>query len=133
MSNNIKIISATLCLMMILSVLSGCTNSSDSKKKAETVFETVKATADEATIQPTNPQTVQLALEEKDFPTINLGLMYSEGKKVEQNIVKAKEYFELAVNQGYSKALLSLLCGGIPTSKTVSRQRHRHSLDQAVQ
>ena len=56
---------------MILSALSGCTNASDSKKEVETVSETVKATADETTIQPTE-KTVQLILEEQDYPTVKL-------------------------------------------------------------
>lgn len=71
MNKTIRIISVILCLVTILSVLSGCTNTSDSKKEAETVSETVKATADETTIQMTE-KTVQLILEEQEYPTVKL-------------------------------------------------------------
>ena len=65
----VKIISSFICTIMVVCALSGCANKTDETK---TTLPTSKATIDEATVQPTDPQTVQLALDEKDFSTIKL-------------------------------------------------------------
>lgn len=54
-------------MILVVCALSGCVNKSD---ETETTLPASKATIDEATAQPTEPQTGQLALEEKKFSTI---------------------------------------------------------------
>lgn len=66
-----KIISLILCAIMFIFSVSGCTNS-DNPEETDTTLATSPATVDEATAQPTDPQTVQLSLEEKEFPTVKL-------------------------------------------------------------
>lgn len=66
-----KIISFFLCAIMFVLSLSGCTNSNTSEE-VDTTPAASLATVDEASVQPTVSQTVQLPLEEKDYPTIKL-------------------------------------------------------------
>lgn len=63
----VKIISFFVCMILLVCALSGCVNKSD---ETETTLPASKATIDEATAQPTEPQTGQLVLEEKKFSTI---------------------------------------------------------------
>ena len=67
MTNCIRLFSFVLCLIILISILPGCTNDSDSKKEVETV----NATIDEATSQPTE-ETIQLLLEEQEYPSVKL-------------------------------------------------------------
>ena len=50
----------------------------------------------------------------------NLGLVYSEGKKIEKDITKSQMYFELAASQGYSRAFINL--GNLYNTPTSSKE-----------
>ena len=64
MANRFKKHYYFICLAVLIAMLTGCSNASDNTQSSTTVTNT--------TVQPTVPKTVQLSLEESDYPTVYL-------------------------------------------------------------